>query len=53
MQWARTARFLGLCVEIVLVHHDRSIEAYVSLTREPVWDQLPDCAKHARLRERA
>jgi hypothetical protein len=52
MQWATTARFLGRCVEIVLRHRDRSTEAHVSLTKEPVWDQLTDCEKHARLRDR-
>jgi hypothetical protein len=53
MQWAKTARFLGRCLEIVFRHHQRSTEARVLLTKEPVWDQLTDCEKHARLRDRA
>src|SRR4051812_24283989 len=53
MRWAKTARFLGRCIELVLRRDRDSTEAKVLLSKEPAWDQLSDCEKHARLRERS
>ena len=51
MRWAK--KVFGRCFELVVQRRGRSTEAHVALTKDPPWEELSDCEKHARLRERA
>ena len=50
MRWAK--KVFGRCFELVVQRRGRSTEAHVALTKDPPWEELSDCEKHARLRER-
>jgi hypothetical protein len=51
--WAKSVTILGRCFELVFRRQGRSTEAHVSVAKERAWEELSDCEKQARLRERA